>query len=254
MVIKFIGQELSVLNLIILFFAAATIGANKAGVHGVALMAIPLFASVLGVKVASGYVLLMYIASDLLAILRYPLKKPALVLQLLPLALLGLALAAIVGRNLNETGFKIMIAILLVGLIILLLLPKRYQKIMQSNRTLANLFGFFGGFTSMAGNIGGPVMVTYLMSQDIKKSMYLSTYSWFFFTINFIKVFIMIFYWHTITLPVAQFSLGLLPALFLGFFLGGILVKKIAQEKFFTLVTWLTIASCLYLFYKMLFS
>lgn len=252
--INFFGLEISWINLIILIFSAATIGANKAGVHGVALIAIPLFASVLGVKAASGYVLLIYIASDTLAISRYHLKQPALLLQLLPLALLGLVLGALIGHSLNEDGFRIMMALMLILLIVLLLLPDRYKKVMQSNKILANLFGFLGGFTSMAGNIGGPVLATYLLSQKIHKEMYLSTYSWFFFTINFIKMFIMIFYWHTIDAQVAYFSLGLLPALLIGFVLGAVTVKRSDQEKFYNLVTWLTIISCLYLFYKMLFS
>ena len=252
--ITFFGHELSIINLVLLMIAAASIGANKGGVYGIALAAIPLFASVLGVKAASGYVLLMYIASDTMAALRYRPKSPKLILQLLPVALVGLVLAAFVGRYLNEEGFKIMMGIMLIGLIILLLLPDRYKKVLQQHKFLGNIFGFVGGFTSMAGNIGGPVMSTYLLSQKIDKDLYLSTYSWFFFTINSIKVLVMVFYWHTITWRVVEFSIGLLPALILGFIIGAIIVKVMDQKKFYNLVTALTILSCLYLFCKMLFS
>ncbi|MGL4524773.1 MAG: TSUP family transporter [Spirochaetia bacterium] len=249
--INLFGVELNTFETVLVIIAALCAGANKAGVHGVALISIPLLSSVLGVKAGTGYILLLFFASDCMAVKRYKLIHPKKLLQLLPLALLGLLAGAMLGKYLNDVGFKIMVTIVLSLLIVLLLIPAKYKTFFQSKKWIGNLFGFLGGFTSMAGNVGGPVLSTYMLAQNMPKNIYLSTYSWFFFTINFIKMFIMIFYWKTITWPVIQFFAVIFPVLVLGFALGAFIVKRTSDARFNSLVTVLTILSCVYLFYTM---
>jgi uncharacterized membrane protein YfcA len=246
------GVSFSWIQIFILLFATMSIGANKAGIHGLTLTAIPLFGMVFGPKAGLAYSLLFNVIADAMAIMQYPLHNKKMLIKILPLAFLGIAVGTVVGKFLPDRMFALMVSSLVLFMIVLMVLPRRWMQFIQKSRVITWFFGFLGGFTSMVGNIGGPVMSTYLMAQHIDKKDYLSVFSWFFFIMNVVKVGLTIAYWHTISATTVAIDLVFLPMLFLGFWIGAQLVKKLQYKHLRIMVIGFTLLASIHLIYDAL--
>lgn len=100
------------------------------------------------------------------------------------------------------------------------------------NKWFYALAGIATGFTSMIGNAAGPIFSIYLLAMNFKKNDFMGTTAWFFFLINLSKVPLQIFFWHNISFKTIFLSIGMLPAIALGAFLGMIMIKKINEKSF----------------------
>lgn len=235
--IEIANLELSYLNLTIIIFATFIIGLTRGGIHGLATATIPFFADILGPRTSTAYIALLFCTGDIIAIIRYHKNIDfKILLKIIPLALLGIISATIIGTLINETVFKIVLCVIVVYTVINAVLkqvntknspPKKEKHFLKHS-----MYGLLGGFTSMIGNASGSLMTSYFLSLNISKKNYLGTYTAFFLFMNSTKVMVHSFVWKTITVDIIKFDLILVPILITGVF-SGILIAKNLQESLY---------------------
>ena len=108
--------------------------------------------------------------------------------------------------------------------------------------------GIAGGFTTMIGNLAGPVVGLYLLAMRFPKKEFLGTGAWYFLIVNLFKVPFHIFAWHTITVNSFLLDLMLIPAIALGAFMGVKVMKLIKEETFRRLVIGITFVAAIAIF------
>ena len=239
--------DLSSIQLISLIIAAFMVGFSKTGVNGVTMLIIPIMAGIFGGKESTGVLLPMLVAGDIFAVSYY--RRHAQwdqIKKLLPWALAGLTLGALVGNMINDAQFKALIAlIVIVCLGILLYTERKGNMIVPAKPWLSAVTGTASGFTSMIGNAAGPVFSIYLLARGFNKYGFMGITAWFFMIINLIKVPLQVFVWHNITLKSFLTAGLMLPFIALGAFIGIIVVKKLNEKVFRYLIIVLTAISAL---------
>lgn len=228
------------------------IGVSKTGIMGVSLAVVPLLAVVFGAKASTGVLLLILVFADIFAVAHYT-KHTSWkhVLRLLPWALAGVGIAAVVGHLISGRFFTLLLAlIILAGIVLIIIDYTRSSKKTPDYWWFSGIMGISGGFTTMIGNAAAPVMSLYLLSMRLPKKIFIGTAAWFFFIINLSKVPLHIFLWKTISLRTFFLDLLLLPAIILGAFSGVKIVKYIPETWFRILVIAMTMAAALLLLVK----
>ncbi|MFT6408894.1 MAG: putative membrane protein YfcA [Arenicella sp.] len=229
----------------LLAFVAALIGMAKTGVQGAGMIAVPMLALVFGAKASTGVMLPILIFADLFGVYYYNkhanwphLKK------LIPFAFAGVILGTVVGGAINETVFGYSMVVIIFASLAIMVWRERKPKadIPQSFWFVASI-GIAGGFTTMVGNLAGPVMALYLLSMKLPKNQFIGTAAWFFLIINLLKVPFHIWVWETITWDTVTLDLVLIPMIAAGAFLGVSIVKKIPEQGFRWFVIFMTAAS-----------
>jgi uncharacterized membrane protein YfcA len=241
--ISLFSFDFSAYNLIIFALVAIFVGMSKTGVHGTGMVAVPLLASIFGGQLSSGIMLPMLCLADVMGVWYYHrhaswphLKK------LFPWAAVGTVLGTIVGGYIDDAGFRmIMAVVIVVSVVIMIWLEEGHKDEIPDYYWFAALAGIAGGFTSMIGNLAGSVMAIYFLSMRLPKNAFIGTTAWFFMVINLFKVPFHIFSWHTISWNTFLLDLSALPFIFLGAILGIQVVKRL-PEKFYR---WFIIAMTL---------
>lgn len=214
-------------------------------------MVVPILANAFGGRVSVGLLLPILIFADIFAVSWYNRHAEwKHILRLIPWALAGILTATLVGKNLSETNFNRLLAILVVsGIVILIWQDIRSGKIkIPQSRWFAASLGLLGGFATMMGNAAGPVMALYLLSMRLPKNSYIGTAAWFFFIVNLSKVPLHIWSWKTISLDSFLLDLVMIPAITAGAFFGIWLVRLLPEKFYRYLVIATTLLSALLLF------
>ena len=243
--------ELSSLQWILLIVSGILIGMSKTGISGVGLMVVPILANAFGGRPSVGLLLPILIFADVLAVSWYHRHAQwKHVLRLLPWAFIGIALAAWIGKNLNEQGFNYLLAILVLAGIGILLWGdiRKGEAVIPRHWAFAAILGLVGGFSTMIGNAAGPLMALYLLSMRLPKNHYIGTAAWFFFIINLSKVPLHVFSWHTITWDSFLLDLLIIPAIAAGAFLGIWLVSLLPEKWYRYMVLATTVLAAVLLF------
>lgn len=235
--------DLNWIQWIAIILVAFLIGFSKTGIGGVMMLAIPILASAFGGKDSTGIMLPMLLIGDVFAIWYYHRSAEwKSVMTPLPWALIGLALGALVGNNINDSTF-----IMLIGIIVLLCLGILiYTEVKGQNFIVPNdawfyiSIGVLSGFASMIGNAAGPIFSVYLLALGFKKNNFMGISAWFFFIINFIKVPLQTFVWHNIGLKSLVITIFMIPVITIGAILGAFILKKINEKIFRYLVIGMT--------------
>jgi uncharacterized membrane protein YfcA len=267
-----------------LIFGSLCIGMSKTGINGISTIAIPLFVLIFEAKPSTGIILPLLCLADLFAVVYY--RRHAewkYIISLLPWALGGFALALFMDRIVPAKGFKTLMGVcILISLLFMLRndLQARWLRRRQAaagdkaavtdkapgadtgaaaeaqkprgqllrTHGTAVVFGILGGFSTMIGNAAGPIMSVFLLSMKLPKAAFVGTAAWFFLIINYLKIPLQYFAWHNITAKTLLFDLYMAPFIVCGAFLGILLVKKISEGVFRTLVFSLTVISSVLLF------
>jgi hypothetical protein len=234
--------DLTAGNWVLLAVGGALIGMTKAGLRGVAILAIPIYATIFGGRPSSGIVLPLLITGDIFAVIYYsPHARWSYVLKLLPWSLTGVILGLIVGGSISDESFTILMAILiLVSIGILVYRELRPGEIsVPDTWWMAAILGVAAGFTTMIGNAAGSLMTLYLLAMGLPKSEFIGTGAWYFFIVNVLKVPLHAAFWETITWQTLALDLMIVPAILLGAFVGLAIVKRIPEKPYrvFVLVT-----------------
>lgn len=235
--------NLSVWQWLWITISAILIGLSKTGVSAFALPAIPIIASVFGGKESTGIMLPMLLIADGFAIYYY--KQHAdwsNIKKLLPSVFVGLIIGVVVGNYINDSQFKIFIAIsVLLCLFVLIYSEIKGDEFKTPNSIWFYMFmGVLCGFTSMIGNAAGPIFSVYLLAIGFKKDGFMGTTAWFFFIINLSKVPLQVIFWNNVNFKTVLLSAILIPAISIGALLGVLIIKKISDKTFHKLIIVMT--------------
>ncbi len=244
-----LGVSLSQTQWVILLLVAILSGMGKAGIYGAGMISVPLMAFAFGSKDSTGILLTLLIFADVFAVMIY--RRDAnwsMLRQLLPTAFVGVLIGTYAGAVIDDVSFqRIMAIVILVCVALMLWQELRKSSVVPAWRGFAPGMGVTGGFTTMVGNLGGPVLALYLLAMRVPKREFLGTAAWFFLTINLLKVPFHVVVWETIDWQSFLLTLLFLPLVGLGIYLGVVLVKRINEVLFRRFVIAMTFVSALVL-------
>ena len=235
-------SDYSLLEWALVFFAAFIVGFSKAGLRGVDVMNVTIMALVFGSKASTGIVLPLLCMGDILAVIYY--NRHAqwhIIKKLIPWMIVGVLVGVWVGNDISEVLFKRLMAIIIIGSVIIMFYTenKKSTKV-PTHKLFSTGTGFLAGFTTMIGNLAGPISNIYFLAMRFPKNEFIGTAAWLFFIINVFKLPFHIFIWKTVTLESLVLNSVLIPAVIIGFFLGAYIVKLISNvnyRRFILIVT-----------------
>ncbi len=236
----------NLLDWLALAVAAFGIGITKSGFSGVSMVHVYLFASVFGAKESTGIVLPMLIAGDVFAMTVYGKKANwGYVRRMMPPTLIGVVAGWLLMFRLPEVYYRP-----LIGLIILVLTAMQIIRIWKEE-WLADVphaawfawnMGILVGLTTMLANAAGPVFGLYLLAIGLPKMEFVGTAAWFFLILNIVKI---PFSWSLGLIRVDTLTLNaaLIPLIAIGLWVGTIIIKRIPQRQFDSLILIITAAA-----------
>ncbi len=228
-----------------------TIGGNKAGLRGINIIIIPIFAAYFGGRTSSSTVLPMLVLGDVFSVIIYrKYIKWIYLRQMLPSALVGLAAGMVVGKVVDDRSFLIVMSIFIFICLILMVYKEISTRalVLPDHPVSHGAAGFLGGFSTMMGNAAGPIMSLYLLSLNLPKLVFIGTGAVFFFIVNALKVPVHLFVWQSMTRETLTLSLMLSPFVLLGLYLGLKLIKVIPERPFRIFIIAGTLAGTVKLF------
>ncbi len=226
----------------------AFMGANKTGIVGINLIAVPILATIFGGKASTGILMPFMVMADIVAVISYrkSIRWKELIF-LLPWTLIGITIGLFVGQYSSDAIFKIYIAGAIILLLILLLLSEvfRVRIVHDEHWYVPVIIGVVGGFVSMIGNAASPIVSIYFIALHLSKHEYIASRAWFFWIVNLIKIPLHVFIWHTITLRSFLFNLTLSPLILIGAGIGLLVVHKIPEKPYKILIIATTFLSAI---------
>jgi uncharacterized protein len=244
--------EETLVNWLLVALGAFIIGLSKAGMKGVDMMNVTIMAIVFGGKASTGVVLPLLCFADIMAVKYYHRHAQwSHFWKLLPWMVAGILIGVYIGKDLNETVFrKVMAAIIVITVAIMLLLELRKSITVPHNKLFVAVMGLTSGFTTMLGNLAGAFSNIYFLATRMVKNDFIGTAAWIFLVINLFKLPFQVVYWKNITSASLRIDLFLLPALLVGFFTGIKLVAKIKDNSYRKVVIALTFIGAVFIFFK----
>lgn len=174
---------------------ALLIGIDKSGFGGgIGVIATPLIALSIPVAEAAALVLPILIFGDILAVKHYHQQADRKNLSLLlPSVIIGIVIGALFFQYFadNKRILNVGIALIALGFVVFQLSRERLYKRLEHtspSRPLGILLGTAAGFTSTIAHVGGPLVVIYLLPQDLPKAAFVGTNAVLFFITNVIKL------------------------------------------------------------------
>jgi uncharacterized membrane protein YfcA len=242
-VLNLFSFHLTYLEIGIILSVALLTGMSKTGVHGAGMLSVPLLAVVFGGQISSGVLLPMLIIADVFGVWYYHRHASWQHLKILfPWAAVGVVLGTVLGKYIDDSIFKVIMAsTIVVSVVIMIWLERLSPDRIPKQKSFAIATGVAGGFTSMVGNLAGSVMSVYLLSVRLPKNAFIGTTAWFFLVVNWFKVPFHVFSWKTISWNTVLLDLLTLPVILLGAWLGILLVRQLSD----TLYRWFIIGMTL---------
>ena len=237
---------------LMILLAAFIIGLSKAGLKGVDMLSVTLMAIVFGSKSSTGIVLPLLCMADIAAVTYYHRHAQwKHFWKLTPWMALGILLGVFLGKDMNETVFrKIMAVIILVTIVIIIWMEYRKSKTVPTNPLFVISTGIAAGFTTMLGNLAGAFSNLYFLAMRMEKNDFIGTAAWIFLFMNLFKLPFQVFYWKNITEQSIKTDLVLIPTLALGFWLGLKIVGRIKDEHYRKLIIFLTLIGAVVMLIK----
>lgn len=172
--------------------AALGIGIGKAGLAGMSLVHVLIFAFLFGAKESTGVVLPMLLVGDVFAVrMFHQHARWDYVRRMLLPACLGVMAAAWFMRGLSEVVYKPIIGWIILTLSALQVArtqrPEWFGNVPHA-RWFAWTIGLVAGAATMLANAAGPVFAIYGLAVALPKMEFVGTSAWFFLIINAFKV------------------------------------------------------------------
>lgn len=236
------SYNLTVMQWVAIGFAVFLLGLSKSGIKGIGIIIVVILAFVFGEKASTGVLLPMLVFADIFAVIYY--YKHAqwhIIKKLIPWMITGVLVGVWVGNDISAVLFKRLMAIIIIGSVALMFYTEnKKSNNVPTNKAFGASAGFLAGFTTMIGNLAGPISNIYFMAMRFPKNEFIGTAAWLFFIINVFKLPFHIFVWKTITINTLVLNSVLIPAVIIGFFLGAYIVKLISNinyRRFILIVT-----------------
>lgn len=243
---------ISVTDWLLLAIAAFGIGITKSGFSGVSMVHVILFAFVFGARNSTGVVLPMLIAGDIFAMSVY--GKHAnwgFVRRMMPSTLIGVVIGWLLMFRLPEDYYRPLIGAIIFGLTVLQILrlwKEKWLADVPHTKWFAWSMGTLVGLTTMLANAAGPVFGLYLLSMRLPKMEFVGTAAWFFLLLNIVKVPFSLNL-GLIRLDTLALNAILLPLIALGLWVGTLIIRRIPQRLFDSLILVLTGAASIRLLF-----
>ncbi|WP_341216731.1 sulfite exporter TauE/SafE family protein [uncultured Wocania sp.] len=236
------SYNLTALQWIAIGFAVFLLGLSKSGIKGIGIIIVVILAFVFGEKTSTGILLPMLIVADIFAVIYY--NRHAqwnIIKKLIPFMIIGVLVGVWVGNDISKIIFKRLMAIIIIASVIIMFYTEsRKSTKVPTHKLFSAGTGFLAGFTTMIGNLAGPISNIYFLAMRFPKNEFVGTAAWLFFIINVFKLPFHIFIWKTVTPESLVLNSVLIPAVILGFFLGAYIVKLISNvnyRRFILIVT-----------------
>jgi uncharacterized protein len=230
-------MQFGLLEWLLLMLGALIAGSSKGGLPGLNTVAVVLFAQVLPARVATGALLPLLIAADVVAVLLFRNAANWRELwRIFPSTAVGVVLGALLLGRIDDAVVKPMM-----GIIILVLCALQFWRSRNTNAGLdlvqhpvtAGLAGIIAGFTTLIANAAGPIMTLYLLAMRLPKHEFVGTTAWFFFVVNLFKLPFMLGL-GLVNLDSLKLDAALLIFVLAGVFIGRFAMHKLEQRLFNT--------------------
>ena len=215
--------------------AAFGVGLSKAGLPGVGLFHVVVFALLFGARESTGVVLPLLLVGDMLAVRAvHEHARWDYIRRMLPPACLGIVVAASFMGKISAASFKPLIGWIILALAALQVFrmarPDALGNVPHSTAAVWSI-GLLTGSTTMLANAAGPIMAIYCVAVGLPKFEFVGTLAWFFFIVNAFKV------PFSAALGLIRFdtlvlNALLVPAVFIGVIGGRWLVHRLPQAVF----------------------
>jgi len=228
------SYHLSTTQWIAVFFAVFLLGLAKSGIKGIGIIIVVIMALVFGEKASTGILLTLLISADILAVIYY--NRHAqwhFIKKLMPWMVIGVLVGVWIGNDISEDLFKKMMAVIIIGSVILMFYFENKKSIaIPNNLWFSSSAGFLSGFSTMIGNLAGPISNIYFLAMRLPKNEFIGTAAWMFFIINVFKLPFHILVWKTINKETLVLNSVMIPVLIIGFYLGVRIVKMISNINY----------------------
>ncbi len=229
-----------------LFYLAAIpavflMGLSKGGFSGLSVIAIPLLALVVSPVKAAALMLPILIVQDMVSTwaFRHDFDFRNLAIML-PGSALGIFIGWLMAAHVSDDLVKMGVGVISIGFVIVY-----WRKRALTGEPIKGKIGpgfFWGtvaGFTSFVAHAGGPPFQVHVMPQRLAPQTYVGTSTWFFTLTNLAKV-IPYFLLGQFSTENFGTSFALFPLALVATLAGVWLIRRIAAEKFYTLIYTLT--------------
>lgn len=220
--------------------AAMFVGLSKTGIPGLGIPAVVLMAEAYAqnAKLSVGALLPILLCGDLFALAYF--RRHAQwdrLWRLFPFVLAGMVPGAVFLAWVEGNQLRPVLGGLVLGLLAVDLVRRRWGRTLAGDGPgwFTAGSGLLAGFGTTVGNAAGPVMSIYLVGRGLPKEQFIGTFAWFFFLINAAKV-PLYFGLGVITPDTLRFDLVVVPTVALGALLGVMVLRRIPQGIFNTLV------------------
>ena len=228
------SYHLSTTQWIAVFFAVFLLGLAKSGIKGIGIIIVVIMALVFGEKASTGVLLSLLISADILAVIYYHRHAQwHFIKKLMPWMVFGVLVGVWIGNDISEDLFKKMMAVIIIGSVILMFYFENKKSIaIPNNLWFSSSAGFLSGFSTMIGNLAGPISNIYFLAMRLPKNEFIGTAAWMFFIINVFKLPFHILVWKTINKETLVLNSVMIPVLIIGFYLGVRIVKMISNINY----------------------
>jgi hypothetical protein len=223
-------------------FAIFLLGLAKSGIKGIGIIIVVILAFVFGEKASTGILLPLLISADIFAVIYYNKHVQwSYIKKLMPWMMIGVLVGVWMGNDVSEDIFKKMMAIIIIGSVLIMFYFENRKMIrIPNNIWFSGSAGLLAGFTTMIGNLAGPVSNIYFLAMRLPKNEFIGTAAWLFFLINLFKLPFHIFVWKTITRETLVLNSLMIPAMIVGFYLGVSIVKLISNINYRRFILFVT--------------
>lgn len=233
-------------SLLVGLAAAYIVGVSKTGVPGAAILAVPMFATIVDGRLIPGATLPILIVADLFAVAWYRTHTRWDLLR--PLAWwIGAGYVCGIGFFVAVGAATRSLEIVIGGIVLAVIGIQAWRMFRgaparEADTATAAVYGTAGGFMTFVANAAGPVINTYLAGLGLGKRAFLGTSAWLYFALNISKI---PFYvalgeltdgGRFFTLDSLAFDALMVPAVVVGVYSGRALVPHISQRAFLLVV------------------
>jgi uncharacterized membrane protein YfcA len=164
---------------------------------------------------------------------------------------IGVLVGVWVGNDISEDLFKKMMAIIIIGSVLLMFYFENKKTIaIPNNMWFSSSAGFLSGFSTMIGNLAGPIANIYFLAMRLPKNEFIGTAAWLFFIINIFKLPFHIFVWKTIDKETLILNSVMIPFMAIGFYVGVRIVKLISNINYRRFILFVTALGGLILLFR----
>jgi len=222
--------------------AAFILGISKAGIKGIEIIIVTMMALAFGARESTGLLVPLLVIGDVFAVIYYNRHtRWSYIARFLPWMLAGLLLGVLIGNELPEKAFKmVMVTVILASVLMMYWWDKRKSGVVPTHWAFGGLIGVLAGVTTMIGNLAGAFSNIYFLAMRLPKNEFIGTAAWLFLIINVVKLPFHFYIWETINKESLLINLKLVPLILVGLFVGVRLVKLLQEGLYRKMILLLT--------------